>query len=75
ALLQLFFFAVNLYGWRNWMRSRAESGEVRVETLAWPRRAGWVAGSAIVIALWGYAMHRLTDAAYPWWDGSIAVLS
>lgn len=75
ALLQLFFFAVNLYGWWNWARSRAESGEVRVRTLGRSERAGWTAGSIAVIALWGYVMHRLTDAAYPWWDGSIAVLS
>jgi len=75
ALLQIFFLAVNLYGWWNWVRSRGESGEVVVETLSWPARGGWAIGVAGVIALWGTMMHRLTDAAYPWWDGSIAVLS
>ncbi|NYT42037.1 nicotinamide mononucleotide transporter [Sphingomonas sp. R-74633] len=75
ALLQLFFFVVNLYGWWNWTRSRAASGEVVVETLGPRERAIWAAIAVCVIALWGYTMHRLTDAAYPWWDGSIAVLS
>lgn len=75
ALLQCFFFAVNLYGWWNWARVRAQSGEVVVETLDGRERAVWAISSACVIALWGFAMHRLTDAAYPWWDGSIAVLS
>lgn len=75
ALLQLFFFAVNLYGWWNWSRSRSASGEVVVETLGWAARGGWALGCAVVIGLWGALMHRLTDAAYPWWDGSIAVLS
>ncbi|MBN8811179.1 MULTISPECIES: nicotinamide riboside transporter PnuC [Sphingomonas] len=75
ALLQLFFFVVNLYGWRNWARSRAGSGEVVVETMGVRARLAWALVCAAVIGTWGYAMHRLTDAAYPWWDGSIAVLS
>ena len=25
-------------------------------------------GGAAVAAAWGAAMHRFTDAAYPWWD-------
>lgn len=75
ALLQCFFFAVNLYGWANWARSRAEAGEVRVETLGGGARVAWLAGCAAVTLAWGFAMHRFTDAAWPWWDGSIAVLS
>ena len=75
ALLQLFFLAVNLYGWWNWMRARADTGEVRVETLHARDRIGWGIACASVAALWGYGMHRFTDAAYPWWDGSIAVIS
>jgi nicotinamide mononucleotide transporter len=75
ALLQLFFFVVNLYGWANWARSRARSGEVRVETLAPGARGAWLAGCVAVSLAWGAAMHRFTDAAFPWWDGGIAVLS
>jgi nicotinamide mononucleotide transporter len=75
ALLQLFFFAVNLYGWWNWHRARAETGEVQVETLGARARIGWAIGCAAVAALWGAVMHANTDAAYPWWDGTIAVLS
>lgn len=75
TLLQLFFFAVQLYGWWNWSRSRAEAGEVLVERLGVRARLAWLAGCAIAAAGWGALMHRLTDAAYPWWDGTIAVLS
>jgi nicotinamide mononucleotide transporter len=75
ALLQIFFLAVNLYGWWNWARARAETGEVRVEQLGNRARVAWLAGCAVVAALWGALMHRYTDAHYPWWDGSIAVLS
>lgn len=75
ALLQLFFLVVNLYGWWNWAHARAETGEVRVEQLSENARIAWLAGCAIVAAGWGALMHRYTDAQYPWWDGSIAVMS
>ena len=75
ALLQLFFLVVNLYGWWNWARARAETGEVRVEQLSGNARIAWLVGCAIVAAGWGTMMHRYTDAHYPWWDGSIAVMS
>jgi nicotinamide mononucleotide transporter len=29
----------------------------------------------LAIALWGWGMHRFTDAAFPWWDASVAILS
>jgi nicotinamide mononucleotide transporter len=75
ALLQLFFFVVQIYGWWHWARARAEAGEVRVELLSVSRRLWWLAGCAVAAGAWGAVMHRYTDAAYPWWDGTIAVLS
>ena len=75
ALLQLFYFAVNLYGWWNWAKSRAETGEVRVESLGRGARLAWLAGCAAAIAGWGAVVHRFTDATYPWWDGSVAMIS
>jgi nicotinamide mononucleotide transporter len=35
----------------------------------------WVLGIAIATALWGWLMHRFTDAAFPWWDASVAMIS
>jgi nicotinamide mononucleotide transporter len=75
ALLQGFFFAVNLYGWWNWERARARTGEVRVETLGTEARAAWLSGCAVATVGWGALMHGYTDAAYPRWDGAIAMLS
>jgi nicotinamide mononucleotide transporter len=75
ALLQPFFFAVNLYGWWNWARARADTGEVRVEQLGNAARLGWLAGVIAASLIWGTLMHRYTDAAFPWWDGSIAMMS
>jgi len=75
ALLQVFFFVVQIYGWIHWARGRAEAGEVRVERLGSAARFAWLASSAVAIALWGWGMHHFTDAAFPWWDASVAILS
>lgn len=75
ALLQIFFLVVQIYGWWYWLRGRAESGEVQVELLPWRSRAEWAAGCAVATAIWGWLMHRYTDAAFPWWDASIAMMS
>lgn len=75
ALLQVFFVVVQLYGWVNWARSAARAGEVRVERLRWPARAAWLGGSLGVALVWGWGMARFTDAAFPWWDAGVAILS
>jgi nicotinamide mononucleotide transporter len=74
-LLQVFYVALNLYGWINWSRSKADAGEVVVQTLRWPARIGWLAGCAALTGGWGWVMHRLTDAALPWWDAGVAMTS
>ncbi len=75
ALLQIFFLVVQIYGWWHWVRNKAEAGEIMVERL--PGRALLMLGIASLAAIygWGALMHRFTDASYPWWDGSIAILS
>jgi nicotinamide mononucleotide transporter len=75
ALLQLYFFAMQLYGWKNWLHHRDQSGYAVVEALD---RRGWIitVGSVCAItAALGFAMSSYTDAALPWWDASIAGLS
>ncbi|HEX8063953.1 MAG TPA: nicotinamide riboside transporter PnuC [Allosphingosinicella sp.] len=75
ALLQLFFLLVQLYGWWNWSRSRAESGEVRVLRLGSRERLVWGASCLAAVAAWGALMDAWTDASYPWWDSSVAIPS
>lgn len=75
AILQLFFFIVQLYGWANWASSKREQGEVAVVRLGTGERAAWCAGIVLATAGWGWAMHAFTDAAYPWWDASVAMMS
>lgn len=75
ALLQVFFLAIQIYGWVNWRTSRAEEGAVRVEAMRWAPRISWAAATAIAVIAWGTMMHRMTDAAAPYADATIAGMS
>lgn len=75
ALLQLFFFAVNLYGWWSWARAKGAAGAIMVERMTIPARAAWTGGILVAALAWGTLMHRFTDASYPWWDAAIAAAS
>lgn len=75
ALLQIFFFVIQIYGWWYWHRARAEAGEVRVELLSGRARVAWIAALLVLTALWGWMMDTRTDAHFPYWDGAIAMMS
>ncbi len=75
ASLQLYFFAMQVYGLWNWLHGRADDGRVVVLRLP-PRQAPlFLFGGLAAIAALGGAMAAYTDAAFPHWDGAIAILS
>ncbi len=75
SALQAFFISMQIYGWWYWLRWRDSEGRVIVERLG--ARAAAIYGAAAVagVAAVGTAMSHYTDASYPYWDVSIAVLS
>lgn len=75
AGLQAFFFIVQIYGWIHWARRRDDSGKVIVRTLRFKQVAIYGAAAIVGVASLGTVMGHYTDAAAPYWDGSIAVLS
>lgn len=75
AMLQLFFFAIQLYGWWAWWRAGGTEHRVEVVRLTGPARVAWVVMIAILGLAWGAMMYRYTDASFPWWDASVAVSS
>lgn len=75
VLLQVFFAAVQLYGWRRWARRKAAEGDIVVLRMSARSRARWVAGIVALTAGWGWLMHRYTDAAAPWLDAAVAMAS
>ena len=72
ALLQIFFFLINGYGWWMWHRAPAVEDGVAVERMSSSARTGWLATTAIASLLLGWAMATLTDAAAPFIDAAIA---
>jgi nicotinamide mononucleotide transporter len=75
AGLQMFFFAVNLYGWIAWHRARTATGHIDVRTLSRSAQGYWAMASIAAIAIWGSIMAHYTDASFPYWDGAVAMLS
>lgn len=75
AGLQMFFAAVNLYGWWSWHRNKVDAGEVIVRRLPALGYGRWIAGSVAAIWVWGSFMGTYTQTSYPYWDASVAMLS
>ena len=75
AGLQVFFAVINLYGWWSWNRNKSDSGVITVRRLPATGYVLWIAGSIAAIWAWGAVMHAETDASYPYWDASVAMLS
>ncbi|MBN2970886.1 nicotinamide mononucleotide transporter [Roseomonas aeriglobus] len=75
TLLQIFFVAINAYGFANWRRAKGDGADVPVERMT-PRELGrWSVGIVVATLVWGWAMHLLTDAAQPLLDAAIAIVS
>jgi nicotinamide mononucleotide transporter len=75
ALLQIFFFVIQIYGWWAWVHARQVDHGVAVSWMSRDQRLLWLAGTAVAIVLWGTGMARLTDAAAPFVDATTAGLS
>lgn len=69
------FFVLGVYGWWEWLYGGEDRTELPVTRT--PRRVALVL-AAIGLAwapLQGYCFHHYTDAALPYWDSTITVLS
>ncbi|HET9397959.1 MAG TPA: nicotinamide riboside transporter PnuC [Sphingomicrobium sp.] len=75
ALLQIFFFLIQLYGWWAWAGADRVDHGVAVDWLGGRARLRWLAGTAIAILVWGMGMARFTDAVAPMADAAVAGLS
>ena len=79
TILQVFFFAIQAYGWWHWLKGGKDGSAGRlalpVTRLSGAVLVGWILLGAVLTAGWGAFMHRTTDAALPWWDAFILVFS
>ena len=75
ALLQVFFFVVQVYGWWVWYHARDNAGLVKVEWMSVRSRLAWAAVIALVTIGEGwYLAHHTTDSA-PWMDANTTAMS
>lgn len=72
-LLQIFFLVVQAWGWIVWHRAGGMAGPIAVQRLSNAERAAWIGGTLLATLLWGWGMHRFTNAAAPWWDAAVAM--
>ncbi len=75
ALLQIFFFVIQIYGLVAWSRARQVDHGVAVCWMSVRARVAWLGATVLGIALLGTVMGRLTDAAAPFPDAAIAGIS
>jgi nicotinamide mononucleotide transporter len=75
ALLQIFFFVIQIYGWWAWVHARQVDHGVAVSWMSSDQRLRWLAATAVAVVLWGTGMARFTDAAAPFVDATTAGLS
>lgn len=75
AGLQLFFLAMQFYGWYEWLRGGEQKSGVEVSRA--PARLLVIAGAVGTISslLLGFLLKRYTDQALPYWDSAIAAFS
>lgn len=75
ALLQVYFFLIQIYGLSVWLNGRAPDGRVIVVPLS-VNLFGLYLG--VTVAVWlivATLMATYTDAAAPYWDAAVAALS
>lgn len=75
ALLQVYFFLVQIYGLHVWLNGRAPDGRVIVAPLSAKLFARYLGATALVWLIVANLMSTYTDAAAPYWDAAVAALS
>jgi nicotinamide mononucleotide transporter len=75
AILQIYFFLMQFYGWWNWLNGRNDDGRARVERLTARERATLAAATVIVAVSIGWVFKTYTNAAAPWMDAALAATS
>ena len=75
ALLQIYFFIIQIYGVIYWLRGTADDGKIVVEKLPRALYLRYLLVGGVGWLLLSTLMSHFTDASYPYWDGAIAALS
>lgn len=72
--LQVFFIVTSILGWRNWMHGNA-GAELPVRQTEPRPLVGMLLAGAAVAALYGWLLHRFTNAYAPFLDSVVLAFS
>ena len=78
VLLQIIYFVLLAYGWWNARRAPGRAGTnlgIPVTVLSSRTRLACIGAGIAATFVWGWLMHRTTDAALPYWDSFILMFS
>ncbi len=75
AILQGYYFVVQIYGWWYWLKGRGGDGLIRVEAIGLRGRSAAAAATLAGAAAGGWFFSHYTNAAAPWLDAFIASAS
>jgi nicotinamide mononucleotide transporter len=75
VVLQVIYVPLQLYGWYHWLRGNPNGPDLPITRLTSFAVCIWTAVAVNLIVLDGYIMQRYFNAALPYWDAAIAVLS
>lgn len=74
-LLQVIYVVLQIYGWWQWLRGGKHHGGLAVSRLGLRGIGqGLLMGLCMTLAL-GFAMHRYTNASFPWLDAALTGFS
>src|SRR5262245_7502379 len=73
--LHVIYAVLQFYGGHAWLHGGKGRGELAVSRIALPAGTLWTSVAVLGTAGLGGVMARMTDAALPYWDASITVLS
>lgn len=75
ALLQVFFFVVQVYGWWVWYHARDSEGLVKVELMSTRSRIVWAAVIVVATVAEGWYLANYTTDSAPWMDANTTAMS
>lgn len=75
ALLQVYFFAVQVYGVHVWLNGRAPDGRIILAPLGTRMFGLYLGATAVVWLSVAGLMATYTDSSAPYWDSAVAALS
>ncbi|MFM6975277.1 MAG: nicotinamide riboside transporter PnuC [Sphingobacteriaceae bacterium] len=73
--LQVYFMAMNIYGWYFWSRKPADAPKVPVQSISKTEILFAICGVVVFTALLGFFLFQQTDAAFPFIDSFCTALS